>query len=328
MTRPSLSSERGFTIVETMVAMVVLVVGLIGVAGMMDHAVQASVTTKAREGGVALQREIVETAKGLAYDSLTPSSVVSQLRAANPGLVDAGDPGWQIKRRNITYTISVGVCSVDDPSDLYGTHDAATFCATGAGKATAAQCRAALGTSGSIAGEGIASGYVVGDCGLDTNANGSVNNLTENVVGCVTGHCADSDDKNPDDYKRIVVLVRWSQGGGPASRSSRRLCLTRASRARRASPGSPRPWPARLPRRRRRSSPGRPRRIARRRPCRGSSTGSGRATQRAPRTRICGRSAGTSARRAAAPCRTPVRFSTAPMTSVRRRSATTERSGR
>jgi prepilin-type N-terminal cleavage/methylation domain-containing protein len=213
MTRPSLSSERGFTIIETMVAMVVLVVGLIGVASMMDHAVQASVSTKAREGGVTLQRELIEAARGISYDSLTQAAIVSQIRAANPGLADVGDPGWQIKRRGFTYTVSVGACSVDDPSDQFGTHDAATFCATGAGAATAAQCQAALGSAGNIAGAGTASGTVIGDCGLDTNLDGVVNNLTEDAAGCATT-CASTADPNPDDFKRVVVLVRWSQGDG------------------------------------------------------------------------------------------------------------------
>jgi len=65
--RPHPTAESGFTIVEVMVAMVILVVGLLGVATMLAKAAESTASSKAREQGVALQRELVEGARGIAY---------------------------------------------------------------------------------------------------------------------------------------------------------------------------------------------------------------------------------------------------------------------
>ncbi|HSD80390.1 MAG TPA: hypothetical protein VLB47_07000, partial [Solirubrobacteraceae bacterium] len=65
---------------------------------------------------------------------------------------------------------------------------------------------------------GTLSGAAVGDCGLDTDRDGRVNGLTESEAGpCPTSVCpapSATPDKNPDDFKRIVVLVRWNRGPG------------------------------------------------------------------------------------------------------------------
>lgn len=212
-----LQDEHGFTIVETLVAMVVLVVGLMGTMAMLDAANTTTRSTKAREQGVALQRELVEAARSLSYSELTPNTIGGLVRAT-PGLAGSriGAHGWEIVRRGVTYRMTIGVCSVDDPGDGIGTHDASMFCATGGGTTNAAQCATYLGASGSVAGTGAASGGAIGDCGLDRNFDGTVDNLTESETGgCAPGVCAGSTpDTNPDDFKRVVTLVRWSVGTG------------------------------------------------------------------------------------------------------------------
>lgn len=216
MTKPS-DNDRGFTIIEVMVAMLILVVGLFAMLAMLDRANAVTTSSKAREQGVALQRELVEAARGLPYAQLTQASIVGLLRGTTgfgTSAINSGQ-GWQIERRGITYTMAVGVCSVDDPSDGTGTHDGASFCATGAGTTSAQSCSTALGRTGDIAGSGTASGATVGDCGIDLDRDGAVNNLTEAEVSGCSGSCGGSgSDTNPNDYKRIVTLVRWKAGEG------------------------------------------------------------------------------------------------------------------
>jgi type II secretory pathway pseudopilin PulG len=218
MFRRVAAEESGFTIIEVLVAAVVLLVGIMGVVTIVDAATANSTATKAREQGVALQREIIDAARSIPYDQLGPASAASGVQAvAGLGDSNVGAGGWTIRRRGVTYSVAVGACSVDDPTDGYGNHDAATFCATGTGAGTPAQCRSVLAGTGSVRGNGAATGSTVGDCGIDLNLDGRVDNLTEQQVGlCSIGPCGSGTaaDPAPDDYKRVVVLVTWDRGSG------------------------------------------------------------------------------------------------------------------
>src|SRR4051795_4418596 len=212
---PNFREEHGFTLVEVMIASVILVVGLLGAASMLTQASATSTTTQAREQAVALQRELVEAARGISYAELTPNTVVTDVRS-DAGLGDA-DPnagGWQVKRRGIVFTVAMGVCSVDDPQDQTGADDPATFCRSGATGANAARCATLLGSTGSIAGTAAAATAAdSGDCGIDRNLDGTVDGLAgETGVACPTG--SKTCDQAPDDYKRIVTLIRWTAGQG------------------------------------------------------------------------------------------------------------------
>ena len=215
-------SESGFTLVEVTVAAFVMVVGLLGTLAMLDNANLTTTSTKAREQGVALQRELIEAARATPYDDLVPGGVVPAIQA-NSDLRDddPGVPGWQIHRRNFTYTVSVGACSVDDAGDGQGDVDNATFCPSGA-RTSATQCRNLLGANTAIQGVAgaAAAGIAVGDCGLDTNLDGEVDELTRSDLSshvdlCALGFCPNNlTDTQPDDYKRIVTLVTWDRGTG------------------------------------------------------------------------------------------------------------------
>jgi hypothetical protein len=217
---PGLRGQGGFTIIEVMVASLVLLVGLVGTVTLINAANATTVSTQAREQAVSLERELLEATHSVPYQQLSPTSVVSQVQAA-PGLRNAGvGPGWTIQRRGFTYTVAVGVCSVDDPSNGYGTENPDTFCATTASPNPS--CNTLLGTSGNIA--GVASAVTsanatltgqqaIGSCGLDPDLDGRVDNLTQtDVPKCTGGACtpAPTGDSNPDNYKRILVLVTWT----------------------------------------------------------------------------------------------------------------------
>jgi Tfp pilus assembly protein PilV len=202
------SDEHGFTIVECLAAALILVVGLLGTLTLMEASSVSETSTKAREGGVSLQRELTEVARSIPYDDLTPATVVAKIRAAGLSGSTVGGSGWTIQRRGVTYTMSVGVCSVDDPVDRIGNHDANKYCSTGTGSTTAAQCYNRLAPSGTGSG-------ALPDCGVDINNDGATDGMVLASASCATGGCNNKNrDFAPDDYKRIVTLVRWDRGGG------------------------------------------------------------------------------------------------------------------
>src|SRR3954465_6245487 len=198
-----LGDDSGFTILEVMVAAVVLLVGLLGTFTVIDTAHSTITTTKAREQATSLQRELIEAVRTIPYDQLTPNGVGSRLRAP-PGLSDGSRSaaGWTIRRRNQTYTISMGSCAVDDPRDGLGAHDAGVFCANSGTPTTPEQCASLLNGG---------SGAAPGDCGVDTNHDGDADGLTASAASpCPDTPCKDT---APLDYKRVVSLVRWTVGG-------------------------------------------------------------------------------------------------------------------
>jgi prepilin-type N-terminal cleavage/methylation domain-containing protein len=124
-----LHDERGFTLIEVLVTMLILVVGIAGAIAMIDGANARTLANKEREAGNALTREVIEAARSVPYRQLTAGTAVSQLQAI-PGLEDSAAGGaWTVERRNQTYTISLSVCSVDDDQDGLGTTGGG-FCAT------------------------------------------------------------------------------------------------------------------------------------------------------------------------------------------------------
>jgi prepilin-type N-terminal cleavage/methylation domain-containing protein len=214
--RPLLSpcrGEDGFTIIEVMVASVILLVGMMGVLGIVVQSDGVSASNRAREQGIGLQREIIEAARAIPYDGLSQNALVGKIKATS-GLTDSAmlATGWTYTRRNVKYAVSIGTCVVDDPSDGTGPHESAGYCVNGTGSTTPAQCATYLGSTGSIAGNGTASGAAAADCGIDTNFDGAIDGLADTSGGACT-NCSGA-DANPNDYKRIVVLVRWDKGLG------------------------------------------------------------------------------------------------------------------
>jgi prepilin-type N-terminal cleavage/methylation domain-containing protein len=133
------SDDRGFTLIEVLVAVFILLVGVLGVVSLIDGANFATAKTKSREGGTNLAREILDGARAVDYDKLTPTEIVGELQG-QPGLADSkpSTDGWQIARRGITYTVNaVPVCKVDDPQDGLGGHAAGDFCTSSGTEGTA-----------------------------------------------------------------------------------------------------------------------------------------------------------------------------------------------
>jgi type II secretory pathway pseudopilin PulG len=113
--RIRMSAEAGYTLVELLVAAAVLVMGALGAFALLDGANKTTVSNNARMGATNLAREILEDARSLDYEELTPATMVAELQA-RPGMTGNGTP-WVVTRRGINFTVEAGVCTFDDPKD-------------------------------------------------------------------------------------------------------------------------------------------------------------------------------------------------------------------
>lgn len=126
----SFRSRAGFTLVEVLVAMTVTLVGAMSAMTLIERANGATVTTRSRETANNLSREIVEAVRGIPFASMTPATLDGLVQGGQPQLADdSPEPGWQIRRRDFTYTVTTELCTMDDPRDGGGTQDAGSFCA-------------------------------------------------------------------------------------------------------------------------------------------------------------------------------------------------------
>jgi len=128
--RSRISEQGGFTIVEVLVAALVLVIGLGALLGMLVTADHTISTTRLRQAETSVAREVLENARGLASTQLTQAAIASALQSAVPqatlarsslvvsrAVASSGTP--------TSFNVSFTVCDLDDPSDGYGSHSAA-----------------------------------------------------------------------------------------------------------------------------------------------------------------------------------------------------------
>jgi prepilin-type N-terminal cleavage/methylation domain-containing protein len=128
--------ERGFTLVEVMVTMLILVVGIGGALALIDGANARTLMNKQREAGNALSREVIEAARSVPYRDLDPASGATGVQSI-PGLEDTTPltTAWTVERRKTVYTVTMSVCTVDDDQDGFGDISGGGFCGGGGGTA-------------------------------------------------------------------------------------------------------------------------------------------------------------------------------------------------
>lgn len=116
--RPCSARQDGFTLIETMVAMLVLLVGVLGTAMLLQTALAVGETSRSREAATNLGREIVEAARSIDYELLLTGTAPAALQAVD-GLQDwdTAAAGWQVRRRGVIYTVSIDACIYDEPKD-------------------------------------------------------------------------------------------------------------------------------------------------------------------------------------------------------------------
>jgi prepilin-type N-terminal cleavage/methylation domain-containing protein len=112
-----LRDSSGFSLVEVLVAALILVIGAGAAFSLIDSANRSVTSNSARVGATNLGRELSEYARNTDYDLLQPGQVVTALRK-HPRIAGTLSGGtWTLERRNVTYTISTNVCTFDDPKD-------------------------------------------------------------------------------------------------------------------------------------------------------------------------------------------------------------------
>jgi Tfp pilus assembly protein PilV len=141
-TRPKrvLVDQGGFTIVEVLVGILILVSGLLGAVTLINGANATSLNNNLRETANNLSREVVESTNAVSYTSITNAGLVPALQA-QPGLADGSTAaGWQIVRKSFTFTVTATACRVDDSVDGLGSHPSSAdpaYCSTTTGTADA-----------------------------------------------------------------------------------------------------------------------------------------------------------------------------------------------
>jgi prepilin-type N-terminal cleavage/methylation domain-containing protein len=130
--RDRVAAEHGFTLIEVLVAAMVLVVGLLAMLGMLIVANKTTQTNRVRQEATNVAREVVENVRALSYTQLaTSTSIATALlpqltpRATQSGATltvtrsaSIGGGGASGYSFNVTFT----TCSLDDPADGYGDH--------------------------------------------------------------------------------------------------------------------------------------------------------------------------------------------------------------
>jgi Tfp pilus assembly protein PilV len=121
------AEEGGFTIVEVIVATVILTVGLLTTFLMLNIALHSSADVRQHENGVALARQVAEDARSIPYSQLSSSTITSTLQGY-PGLANTSTgSNWTVQRAGYTYTITDSLTGISDPKDTSGTTDVKQF---------------------------------------------------------------------------------------------------------------------------------------------------------------------------------------------------------
>ncbi|MGH2897541.1 MAG: type IV pilus modification PilV family protein [Solirubrobacteraceae bacterium] len=113
--------EDGMTLVEVMVAMVILLVGVLGVVTLLGTGNRITNQNLSRDAATALAREQIERAREVAYANLVdPANVASALSTVVTGSAASTGATFVTTRRGTSYTTVIQTCVLDDPSDGIG----------------------------------------------------------------------------------------------------------------------------------------------------------------------------------------------------------------
>jgi prepilin-type N-terminal cleavage/methylation domain-containing protein len=177
----ALRHQAGFTIIEVLIAMFVLLLGVLATTTLLNTANAETERNQARNGATNLVRDIIEASRALPYEQANPttdatgaddSTLETALQNMAPSSggsasgssfadTDGSAGGWQIVRRGVTYKVSLEACVVDDAKD------------------------GAVANHGSPASDG--SGYY-----------------------CPNPPTSATVDPNGDDYRRVKVTAAWT----------------------------------------------------------------------------------------------------------------------
>ena len=112
--------SSGFSLVEVMIAALILVVGAGAAFSLIDSANRSVSFNSARVGATNLGRELAEYARTTDYDLLQPAQIVTALRkhTSIAGTISGGV--WTIQRRGVTYTVTTKSAPTTSPRTVSG----------------------------------------------------------------------------------------------------------------------------------------------------------------------------------------------------------------
>jgi prepilin-type N-terminal cleavage/methylation domain-containing protein len=114
-------AEAGFTLIEVLVAVFVLVAGLGVTFGMLSAAADQTMTNRQRQAETSLAREIVEDARSLPYTDLNTPALAGDLQPLITGSTVSGT-NLVVTRSIYSFTATVTACSLDDPARGIGNY--------------------------------------------------------------------------------------------------------------------------------------------------------------------------------------------------------------
>ena len=244
---PRWRGEDGFTLVEILVAIVLLVIGVLAMLVMVEGGLTSTSRTTAREQATNLARDLVERSRQVPYASTTLAAAPAALAAALPEAPTVSGGTFVVRRRNIDYTVTVTACSIDSPLDGAGLGDT-TFCdnpsaSTGPGSSTTTGSGLAaganvLGIPVSAAVGGSLIDTVCNAVGTNTAIAGQISGTAERLLslagnGAQVEICSSSTtqvaiDPRADDLRRIRIKVDWTQHSNAYSLTQTTLLTTPA----------------------------------------------------------------------------------------------------
>jgi prepilin-type N-terminal cleavage/methylation domain-containing protein len=130
-----LKDQRGFTIVEMMVAVAILLGGALATLSMLDIANHQLRSAGDRQKATALAREVIEAAKAVPYRQISQAGLVGRLRE-DASIAGSSASPWRVTRDGTPMTVEAEVCWVDDAADGAGSHAAGGFCTSTNGGGT------------------------------------------------------------------------------------------------------------------------------------------------------------------------------------------------
>ena len=126
--RVRMQRDDGFTLIELVIAMAVILVGVLGTLTLLDRASAQTSSSNARQTANSLIRDIIETAQGVRYAQLTSPAVKAEMQANGFPDDKPATSTWDVSRNGITFTLDVVACIVDDPSDGLADHSSGGYC--------------------------------------------------------------------------------------------------------------------------------------------------------------------------------------------------------
>ncbi len=132
MDRCRLHEESGFSMVEVLVAAVVLLIGITSTFVLISSSNAGINRARAREGATNLARETLEDTRNVNYSKIGQAGWADSIMTGLSGRTgavtspNANTSQTTVVRRGVTYAVSTSWCSVDDSKDNFGVHAAST----------------------------------------------------------------------------------------------------------------------------------------------------------------------------------------------------------